>query len=51
MYLATPSPCIQRGRFAMIPEEPLTSNSDAASKRSLSPDWDFNTEVSKKSIF
>lgn len=41
-----PSPCLQRGRFAVIPEEPLTSTSNNTEKRSPSPDWDFNTEVS-----
>lgn len=45
-----PSPCVQRGRFAVIPEEPLTASADITSnniaKRSPSPDWDFNTEVS-----
>lgn len=52
-----PSPCLQRGRFAVIPEEPQTcspSISDAQSqnrdKRTPSPDWDFNTEVNEKDI-
>lgn len=50
-----PSPCLQRGRFAVIPEEPQTcspSIGDAQSqnrdKRTPSPDWDFNTEVSER---
>lgn len=51
-----PSPCLQRGRFAVIPEEPQTcspSISDAQSqnreKRTPSPEWDFNTEVNEAS--
>lgn len=50
-----PSPCLQRGRFAVIPEEPQTcspSIGDAQpqnrDKRTPSPDWDFNTEVSER---
>lgn len=48
-YGAT-SPCIQRGRFAVIPEEPSGSPSviEAAEKthrRTPSPDWDFTIEV------
>lgn len=47
------SPCLQRGRFAVIPEEPSSAGvSDAqanqsGSKRAPSPEWDFNTEVKK----
>lgn len=55
------SPCLQRGRFAVIPEEPhssggpapvpATSNAPSALKNahrspSPSPDWDFDTDVS-----
>lgn len=44
-----PSPCLQRGRFAVIPEEPSCSPSvnDNPNKgtRTPSPDWDFSIEV------
>lgn len=37
------SPCVQRGRFAVIPEEPSSSPSvnDTNARRTPSPDWDF----------
>lgn len=39
------SPCVQRGRFAVIPEEPSSSPSvndtNANERRTPSPDWDF----------
>lgn len=46
-YGAT-SPCVQRGRFAVIPEEPSGSpsvNETVEKKRAPSPDWDFTIEV------
>lgn len=49
------SPCVQRGRFAVIPEEPSSSpsvndanSSNGKNRRTPSPDWDFTTEVKKK---
>lgn len=51
------SPCVQRGRFAVIPEEPSSSPSvndtNANERRTPSPDWDF-AEVkwtNEKTIF
>lgn len=46
------SPCLQRGRFAVIPEEPSSaavtdSQINNGSKRAPSPDWDFTTEVNE----
>ncbi|KAG4080328.1 hypothetical protein HA402_010820 [Bradysia odoriphaga] len=49
------SPCLQRGRFAVIPEEPHGSTASGSqsneqsrpNNRSPSPDWDFDTDVSK----
>lgn len=50
------SPCVQRGRFAVIPEEPSSSPSVNDSntnerRRTPSPDWDFTTEVIITTIF
>lgn len=52
------SPCLQRGRFAVIPEEPgggggaasgsQTNEQAKLNNRSPSPDWDFDTDVSHK---
>lgn len=42
------SPCVQRGRFAVIPEEPSSSpsvNDATTNRRTPSPDWDFTIEV------
>lgn len=46
------SPCVQRGRFAVIPEEPSSSPSVTETninerRRTPSPDWDFTIEVIK----
>ncbi|XP_031632744.1 uncharacterized protein LOC116346695 isoform X2 [Contarinia nasturtii] len=42
------SPCVQRGRFAVIPEEPSSSPSvndaNIHNRRTPSPDWDFTIE-------
>lgn len=44
------SPILQRGRFAVIPEEPLGSSVQGTppqagkSARSPSPEWDFDIE-------
>lgn len=49
------SPILQRGRFAVILEEPQTQTpgtppperlDDAETRRSPSPEWDFDDEVS-----
>lgn len=54
-YGAT-SPCIQRGRFAVIPEEPSGSPSvieaaaEKINRRTPSPDWDFTIEVNMQFI-
>lgn len=53
------SPCLQRGRFAVIPEEPNGSTASGSqsndqarlNNRSPSPDWDFDTDVSKGFFF
>lgn len=50
------SPCLQRGRFAVIPEEPHGSTASGSqsneqsriNNRSPSPDWDFDTDVSNE---
>ncbi|KAJ6633482.1 hypothetical protein Bhyg_16659 [Pseudolycoriella hygida] len=44
------SPCLQRGRFAVIPEEPGSTGGSQSNElarrnnRSPSPDWDFDTD-------
>lgn len=49
------SPILQRGRFAVILEEPQTQTpgtpppeplEDGAARRSPSPEWDFDEDVS-----
>lgn len=47
-YATVASPSMQRGRFAVIPEEPNVSGSPVTNtseiRRSPSPDWDFDEE-------
>lgn len=48
-YGPVASPSMQRGRFAVIPEEPNVSGSPVTAteidRRSPSPDWDFDDKT------
>lgn len=41
-YHGSTTPSLQRGRFAVIPEEPHGSPGQSNQQRTSSPEWDFD---------